>query len=105
VDSFNIVFSSYGFVLNLFPVYSSMRKDCRASFNISVYLALGFVFITYLVLTLLSTTYFGAADVSPSLFDNFCAKSDLLSKSILAIFFVTLQCNIPFAFFAGKIAV
>jgi amino acid permease len=29
LDSFNICVTSFGFVLTLFPVYSSMRKDKR----------------------------------------------------------------------------
>jgi len=105
VDSFNIAVASFGFVLTLFPVYSSMRKDSKHKFHISLYLALGMVFVLYLMLTVSAIFYFGEQNVRPSIFDNFSATPDLLSKAILGIFLLVLLCNIPFAFFAGKIAV
>jgi amino acid permease len=79
LDSFNICITSYGFVLTLFPVYSSMRKDNRHNFHLSLYLALGIVFTLYLALTVSAMTYFGAANVKSSIFDNFSELDDLLS--------------------------
>lgn len=105
VDSFNIIVSSFGFVLTLFPVYGSMKKSLRPKFKISLYLALVMVFCLYLLLSISAVLYFGETQVRPSIFDNFSAQDDFFSRAIIAIFMLVLLCNIPFAFFAGKIAV
>jgi len=104
IDTLNICVTSFGFVLTLFPVYSSMRKDQRPKFKGSLYLALGIVFTLYIALTASAISYFGGDHIRPSLFENFSMQTDIESKIILAIFLLVLLTNIPFAFFAGKTA-
>ena len=96
--------ASYGFVLVLFPVRNSMKKSERGKITISLTLALSFVFTLYLMLSLAASSYFGTQNIMTNIFDNFAKESDLVSKVILYLFLVIFLCNIPFVFFAGKIA-
>jgi len=104
VDALNISVASFGFVLTLFPVYSSMKKAKRRLFRVSLVLALTIVFVLYLALSFSSILYFGALNVKPSIFENFSLATDWQSQMILFMFLVVLLCNAPFPFFAGKTA-
>ena len=56
------------------------------------------------MLSLAAISYFGTQNVMPNIFDNFAKETDVVSKVILYLFLVIFLCNIPFVFFAGKIA-
>jgi amino acid permease len=96
--------ASFGFVLQLYPVYASMRKKDRSRFALSVNLALAMCFFVYLALAFTSIMFFGADQVQANIFDNFKSQTDIWSKYIMITFLLVLFCNIPFAFFAGKTA-
>lgn len=104
VDTLNICVATNGFVLTLFPVYTSMRKSLRSQFKCSLYISMGIIFILYITLTVSAITYFGKDQLQASLIDDFSTQTDIVSKIILAIFLLVIMTNIPFAFFAGKIA-
>ena len=59
VDSLNIAVASQGFVIALFPIYSSMVREKRPRFMISVSTGLMFTFSCYTYLSLISISYFG----------------------------------------------
>lgn len=59
VDSLNIAVASQGFVIALFPIYSSMVREKRPRFMISVSTGLMFTFSCYTYLSLISIAYFG----------------------------------------------
>ena len=56
------------------------------------------------MLSLAAISYFGTRNVMTNIFDNFAKETDVVSKVILYLFLVIFLCNIPFVFFAGKIA-
>lgn len=70
-DSFNMTVASFGFVLQLYPVYASMQKKERPRFGLAVNLALALCFFVYLALALTSIMFFGADQVQANIFDNF----------------------------------
>lgn len=94
--------ASFGFVLQLYPVFASMKKNLQPKFSYSVNLALAMCFAVYFSLTLTSVLFFGPDNIQPNVFDNFKSETDIFSKYILFTFLLVLFCNIPFAFFAGK---
>ena len=59
VDSVNIAVASQGFVIALFPIYSSMAKAARPRVMTSITAALLFTMSTYTLLSLISIKYFG----------------------------------------------
>ena len=68
VDSVNIAVASQGFVIALFPIYSSMAKAARPKVMTSITGALLFTMSTYTLLSLISLKYFGADNIEPSIF-------------------------------------
>jgi hypothetical protein len=81
-----------------------MKKSERGKITFSLTLALCFVFALYLILSIAASNYFGTQKVMANIFDNFAKEDDLVSKVILYLFLLIFLCNIPFVFFAGKIA-
>lgn len=59
MDSLNIAVTSQGFIISLFPIYSSMARRARPRIMCSVTLALIFTMIVYTVLSIVSISYFG----------------------------------------------
>lgn len=59
VDSLNIAVASQGFVIALFPIYSSMARSARPRVMTSVTGALLFTMSTYTYLSFISISYFG----------------------------------------------
>ena len=68
VDSLNIAVASQGFVIALFPIYTSMSRETRPKFMISVTTGLLFTFSCYTYLSFISISYFGEQNISPSIF-------------------------------------
>jgi amino acid permease len=59
VDSINIAVASQGFVIALFPIYSSMAREARPHIMKSISAALLFTMSTYTYLSFISISYFG----------------------------------------------
>ena len=104
MDSVNIAVASQGFVIALFPIYSSMGREVRPKFMVSVTTGLLFTFTCYTYLSFISISYFGEANISPSIFDNIKREGGIPSIILRCVFLMIFFCNIPFVFFAGKIA-
>ena len=71
---------------------------------ISVTTGLIFTFSCYTYLSLISIAYFGEENITPSIFDNIKTEAGIPSVLLRCIFLLIFFCNIPFVFFAGKIA-
>jgi len=70
-----------------------------------VFFGLAFALVAYTTLSALTITYFGIANVAPSVFENFQTDNSVSSYVLRAIFLTIFLCNIPFVFFPGKQAV
>lgn len=104
VDSINIAVASQGFVIALFPIYSSMAREARPHIMKSISAALLFTMGTYTYLSFISISYFGQDNISPSIFNNIKQEEGISSILLRILFLLIFFCNIPFVFFAGKIA-
>ena len=103
-DSVNIAVSSQGFVIALFPIYSSMSYAARPKVLYSVTFALLFTLSTYSLLSFISIAYFGEANIQQSIFVNIQQEEGIASVLLRCLFLMIFFCNIPFVFFAGKVA-
>mmetsp|Transcript_21644 Transcript_21644/g.28993 ORF Transcript_21644/g.28993 Transcript_21644/m.28993 type:complete len:316 (-) Transcript_21644:742-1689(-) len=70
IDSLNIAVASQGFVIALFPIYSSMSRPSRPHVMKSITIALFFTMSTYTYLSFISIRYFGQENIQPSIFNN-----------------------------------
>ena len=104
IDSVNIAVASQGFVIALFPIYSSMAKEARPYIMRSVTFGLLFTMSTYTYLSFVSISYFGQDNIQPSIFNNIKQEEGISSIMLRVLFLLIFFCNIPFVFFAGKIA-
>lgn len=104
MDSVNIAVASQGFVIALFPIYSSMAREARPKVMISVSTALLFTFATYTYLSVISIAVFGQENIQTSIFDNIKMDEGASSIMLRCLFMMIFFCNIPFVFFAGKVA-
>ena len=59
---------------------------------------------TYTYLSYISISYFGQDNISPSIFDNIKEEDGAPSVILRFLFLIIFFCNIPFVFFAGKLA-
>jgi len=60
IDSINITLTSYGFIINLFPVASQMKEQSYKNVMSAVGLALAFCFTAYFILSYLAQNLFGS---------------------------------------------
>lgn len=104
MDSLNIAVASQGFVINLFPIYSDMKKSERPKMMRSVVGGLAFTLSTYTLLSVISIAYFGGENIRPSIFENLETHDTVASIAIRCLFLLIFFCNIPFVFLAGKTA-
>lgn len=104
IDSINITLTSYGFIINLFPVASQMREQSYKNVMSAVALALCFCFSAYFILAYLAQNLFGS-DIQVSLFDNMKKDNGVLSIGVRVLFLVIFLCNIPYLFFPGKMSI
>lgn len=63
VDSVNILLTSYGFVINLFPISNQLETRTNSNMLKSVVLALGFCFGAYFCLTGLCINIYGEQNI------------------------------------------
>lgn len=101
LDSLNISVTSYGFIINFFPIYSSMRHRSNLNAQLAVVTALTFIMMSYTLFALVSYFSFGL-NVQSSIFENLKQDNDMISLFVRILFLVIFICNIPFAFLAGK---
>lgn len=104
IDSINITLTSYGFIINLFPVASQMRDQSYGNVMKAVWLALLFCLSAYVILSVLAQNLFGSS-IAVSLFDNMKQDNGILSIGVRVLFLVIFLCNIPYLFFPGKMSI
>ena len=59
---------------------------------------------TYTYLSFISISYFGRDNVDPSIFNNIKKEEGIFPVLLQCLFLLIFFCNIPFVFFAGKVA-
>ena len=106
IDSMNITLTSYGFVINLFPIAQTLRQKTKTNIMKAVFLALCFCFSSYMILTKLAINIYGAKNIQQSIFENLKEdNTNLMSIGIRILFLVIFLCNIPYLFYPGKLSV
>jgi len=104
IDAINITLTSYGFIINLFPIASQMKEQSYNNVMSSIFIALCFCFSAYLILALLAQNLFGS-NIQVSLFDNMKDDRGILSVGVRCLFLIIFLCNIPYLFFPGKMSI
>jgi amino acid permease len=105
IDSVNITLTSYGFIINLFPIAQTLKHKTKANVMKSVFIALCFCFSSYFILTKLAINIYGVHNIKQSIFENLKEDSSLMSIGIRMLFLVIFLCNIPYLFYPGKLSV
>jgi amino acid permease len=101
-DSISIILSSYGFILNFFPIYSQLTEPNNKKGLLSITMALIFCAIIYLYFSFLCLKQYGDS-IQPSIFDNLSAEGPSIPGAIIFTIFVSMfLCNAPFAFNPAK---
>lgn len=105
LDSFNIFLSSYGFLVNFYPVYDKLRPELRGPGNArrAVCLALSFIAVTYVIFSYLSMEFFGIKNIDQDIFTNFARDGGWLSMLIIFWFIIIFLCSFPFNFHPLKL--
>mmetsp|Transcript_3880 Transcript_3880/g.2608 ORF Transcript_3880/g.2608 Transcript_3880/m.2608 type:complete len:229 (+) Transcript_3880:624-1310(+) len=101
MDSANITITSYGFIINFFPIYATLKERTNRNGFISAGMALLFGITAYTIFASLAILSYGY-DIDPSIFENIKEDDNALSIALRCLFLVIFLCNIPFIFFAGK---
>lgn len=100
-DSMTIILTSYGFILNFYPVFSSLEVQSNKNGVAATVLAMSFCFVVYFIFSHLGITCY--PDVHPNIFENLKAEgTTLITITVFAIFLCIFLCNIPFVFLPGK---
>lgn len=70
VDCINITLTSYGFIINLFPISKQLKVYNNTNIMKSVLMALIFCFGAYITLTVFAINLYGENNIKESIFDN-----------------------------------
>lgn len=106
VDSINITLTSYGFIINLFPITSQLKEYNNVNIMKSVFMALVFCFGSYIILSVLAMNLYGENNIHQSIFDNMKNdKQNPLTIGIRLLFLVIFCCNIPYLFYPAKLSI
>jgi len=81
-----------------------MASTARPKVMTSVSTALFFTMTIYTYLSFISISYFGQENIKPSIFVNIQDQEGIASILLRILFMMIFFCNIPFVFFAGKVA-
>ena len=101
MDSISIIVSSYAFIINFFPIYSSLEKRSNTNGIMAAAMALLFCFIVYISFSFLAYYSYGE-NLNANIFENIQREQGLASIFIRVLFLVIFLCNIPFIFLPGK---
>ena len=69
MDSANITVTSYGFIINFFPIYATLREKTNRNGFISAGMALAFGITAYTIFASLAILSYGY-NIDPSIFEN-----------------------------------
>jgi amino acid permease len=101
LDSVSIIVTAYAFVINFYPIYSSLDKRTNENGLLSVSMAMIFCCCVYITFSLMAISVYGSA-TNPDLFQNIKLETNWTSYAIRGIFLVTFLVNISFMFYPGK---
>ena len=101
MDAFAIILTAYGFIINFYPIFSSLDKRTTSNGMNSTSLALAFVFLVYLLFSWLGLRIYGVS-INANIFENIKTENTLTSYMIRLIFLGVFLCNLPFVFLPGK---
>ena len=100
-DSMTIILTSYGFILNFYPVYSSLQVQNNRNGLTATGLAMGVCFIVYFLFSHMGLICYSS--VHPNIFENMKEEGAAFSTiAVFSIFLGIFLCNIPFVFLPGK---
>lgn len=101
VDSVTIVLTSYGFILNFYPIFAQLEVKTNRNGYFSTLLAMFFCFVAYISFSFLAMESYGE-NLNPNIFDNLQNETNIASYFIRLVFLAIFICNIPFVFLPGK---
>ena len=101
LDSLAIIITSYGFVINFFPVYQSIDRRSNGKATLASFMALIFCFIVYIFFSFMAWYVYGDT-LHANIFDNIQKEDTFSSIFIRSLFLLIFICNIPFLFLPGK---
>ena len=101
IDAISILLTSYGFLLNFYPIYSSLDKRTNSNGIKATGSALIFCFIVYISFSFLGIASYGES-INPNIFDNIKTENTGSSYFIRILFLGIFLCNLPFVFLPGK---
>jgi amino acid permease len=104
VDCINITLTSYGFIINLFPISRQLKEYNNANIIKAVLIALTFCFLVYISLTVLAMNLYGT-HIQQSIFDNMRSDKGVLTKGVRLLFLLIFCCNIPYLFYPAKLSI
>ena len=105
IDSVTIILTSYGFIMNFYPVYSSLEVCNTRNGMLSSSGAMLFCFVVYILFSHLGILSYGDA-VSSDIFENISAEApSVMNVSLRSIFICIFLCNIPFVVVPGREAI
>ena len=103
LDSFNICIASYGFLINLYPIYDKLYPDIRTPKNGLKASASALIFcgLIYISFAYVSIKCFGIENISQNIFSNL-SDSGFLSQFVKVLFLLIFICAIPFNIYPLK---
>ena len=101
IDSICIIVTSYGFLINFFPIYQALENKSNAKVIKATVIAQAFCAFVYIVFSFLAVSIYQDR-VEPSIFQNLQKEDTLDSILIRVIFLLIFLGNIPFVFLSGK---
>lgn len=101
IDAINIILTAYAFVINFFPIISSMEKRSTESGLSAVTIAMSFCFFVYLTFSVFAYIVYGD-NINPNIFVNLQLEHNFASIFVRTLFLLIFICNIPFIFLPGK---
>jgi amino acid permease len=105
--AFCTIMVAYGYQINIFPIYDSLKEKTTSNFKKSQTIGLLLTTGIYLTFSMIAILLFRGS-ISSDVLDNFGAiltpkgRPYFESRVIQVSFIVVLFCHIPFLFYAGK---
>lgn len=99
VDALNIVLTSFGYIVNMYPIYDKLEPSLRSPRNLLLccFVAMFFSASVYSGFAQLSISCFGINNIKQNLFENFDrATYGNLPIVVKVIFLVIFSCALPF---------
>ena len=99
MDNVNITISSYGFLINFYPIYDKLHPSIRTpQYGLfATLVALLFTAFTYVSFAWLAIKCFGMNNIDQNIFVNFDSNADDWVSSVAKLLFLMIfLCALPF---------